>query len=130
MRATYPNRSSRSPPSGGRDRDGRLLTALTIWVSSAMDTDPSERGGISIGQRDLLALDSAIQPTVGSIPRIVTVPLPYGVWAATTRPPDVARARPRIRSPAIAGTSVAPFGMVPSSDARDSGAASIVDAGR
>src|SRR6478672_1944783 len=78
-----------------------------IWVSSLTATVPSDRGGIRAGQRPAPAVDSPIQPVVGSIPTIVTEPAPYGAWAAITRSPDVASARPRVSSPAMAGTSAA-----------------------
>jgi len=130
IRAMYPKRSNRSPRSGGRASDGRLPTALTIWLSSLIPTLPSERGGIRLGHSDRIAVDSAIQPTVGSTPRIVTLPAPYADCAAITRSALIARTRPRVSSPAIAGTSFAPSGAVPISVASESGATSIVDVGR
>ena len=72
----YPTSSRSRPPSGGRARDGRLLTAPTIWLSSVIETVPSERAGIRAGHSERPTADSAIQPVVGSTPRMVTLPLP------------------------------------------------------
>src|SRR4051794_15764043 len=101
-----------------------------IWVSSLTETVPSDRGGVRAGHRPAPAVDSPIQPAVGSMPTIVTEPAPYAAWAAITRSPDVARARPRASSPAIAGTSVADAGSVPSSPRSAAGGTSTVDVGR
>ena len=92
-----------SPPIGGRASAGSCETALTSRLSSENDRPPNVRRREEAAPQVLRASVLAIQSTLGSNPRSVTEPEPYGRSAATTRSPAVASVRPAMSSPDRAG---------------------------
>ena len=80
---------------GGSARDGSVLTALSIWLSSpTIICELTERGGTSLFHTASDAAVRASQSAVGSTPRRVTAPLPKPIRRPITWSPDDARIRP------------------------------------